>query len=180
MSDAFTITAGTYFILIEADPDHNVHESDETNNIVSVPISIISAPGLWIGGTGNWEEENNWCGGIVPTATDNVIIPAGAEVQVTSVPGTPAVCNNLTINVGGSLTIEAGKALTVSSTLTNNGTLELKSDASGIASLKMGSHIDNGTENISIVSYRRRWHKCLEMALYFISCRQCNYFFSFW
>ena len=61
---------------------------------------------------------------------------------VNEAPATPAKCRNLTINSGGYVTINAGKALTVSGATTLNGSqcLILKSDATGTASF-----IDNGT-----------------------------------
>jgi hypothetical protein len=34
--------------------------------------------GTWLGGTSSdWFDANNWCGGVVPTATDNVTISSG-------------------------------------------------------------------------------------------------------
>ena len=96
----------------------------------------------WTGNSSNqWNTPGNWMPGNVPTSGDNVVIP-----DVTNNP----VKDNLTIGSSASLTIEAGGALTVDGNLTNNGTLNLVSDADGIASLITGSYTDGGTENIEI------------------------------
>jgi hypothetical protein len=78
---------------------------------------------------------------VVPTSSYNVIIPdVTNDPIINQAMGTPATCLDLLINSGGVLTINAGKALTVSGNTTNNGTFTIKSDASGT-----GSFIDNGT-----------------------------------
>ena len=97
----------------------------------------------WDGSTStDWNVSSNWNTNAVPTATDNVIIPSAPsnQPQVTSNPGTPAVCADLTVESGATLTINAGKALTVNGTLANAGTVDVKAAASGIGSL-----ITNGT-----------------------------------
>jgi len=101
----------------------------------------------WIGTTStNWNTAANWCNG-VPTSTTDVVIPSGTTYSphVTSDPTTPAVCNNLTINSGAVLTVDAGKALTVNgtTTLASAQCLILKS-AAGQAAGGTGSFIDNG------------------------------------
>jgi hypothetical protein len=83
--------------------------------------------------TGNWSTISTWSVGGVPSATDDVTILH--NVSVTDLPSAPASCRNLTINSGASITIQPGKALTVKGTLVNNGTLTIKSDATGTGSL---------------------------------------------
>ena len=96
---------------------------------------------VWTGSTSsNWNTGSNWSSGSVPTASDNVTIPAAPSNQpvVNEAPGTPAVCNDITIATGASVTIAPGKALTVNGTLANNAGnsgLLLQSNASGTASL---------------------------------------------
>ncbi|MGE5424526.1 MAG: T9SS type A sorting domain-containing protein, partial [Syntrophothermus sp.] len=85
---------------------------------------------------------HNWSDKRVPTSADNVfIINKANAAHVTSVPATPAVCNNLIIESGAVLTIDPGKALTVSGNTVLNGSecLILKANATGYASF-----IDNG------------------------------------
>nr|NQU92603.1 hypothetical protein [Bacteroidota bacterium] len=73
-------------------------------------------PLLWDGSTdSDWNDGTNWDGGSVPTSGDNVVIPnvTNDPVIANYTPGSPAQCDNLTINSGASLTIAAGNALTV-------------------------------------------------------------------
>lgn len=76
----------------------------------------------WTGNTStDWNTTTNWSPSTIPTLTHNVTIPdVTNDPIVNQAPGTPATCNNITINSGAVLTIAAGKALTVNGTLTNN------------------------------------------------------------
>ncbi|MEI6684174.1 MAG: hypothetical protein WCO44_16210 [Bacteroidota bacterium] len=94
----------------------------------------------WTGASGtDWAVAGNWSPSGMPTALNDVVIPAVANLPVINeAPGTPAICNDLTIQSGAILTIAAGKALTVGRTLTNNAGnsgLALNSDATGTGSL---------------------------------------------
>ena len=96
--------------------------------------------GSWLGSTSaDWNTASNWIGG-VPTSATNVIIPAGPVYQPIVLGTSIAECNNLTIESGASLTINPLGRATVTGTLTNNGTLYLKSDATGMFSLMMGTY----------------------------------------
>ncbi|MBS1743320.1 MAG: hypothetical protein JST81_09820, partial [Bacteroidetes bacterium] len=77
----------------------------------------------WKGLNTDWMNPSNWCGG-VPTATSDVIIPAGKNnyPNITTVAG-QAVARNITINLGGSITIANTGTLSNTGTWTNNGTL---------------------------------------------------------
>ena len=56
------------------------------------------------GGDGvDWNDPNNWSPNQVPTSSDNVTIPNTASVQL--IDGNDGVCNSVTIQNGGSLTI---------------------------------------------------------------------------
>lgn len=70
-------------------------------------------------GSGNWNVATTWIGGVVPTATDDVVIASGHTVTLA---GTPT-CNNLTVNgtlalstvnftLNGNLTVNSGGAIT--------------------------------------------------------------------
>ena len=84
--------------------------------------AIVVASGSWIGTTStNWFTATNWCGGAIPTAATNVTIAAGLQ-NYPSVGSTGAVCNNITIASGATLTITSTNTLTVSGNWTNNGT----------------------------------------------------------
>jgi len=81
--------------------------------------------GVWLGtASTNWNTAANWCGGI-PTASTNVIIPSGTAFQPTIATSTTAVCNDIAINSGATLTManSATSLLNISGDFTNNGTL---------------------------------------------------------
>ena len=83
----------------------------------------ISTVSTWQGGTADWSTAANWSGGVVPTSSTDVIIPASGNNPVISAT-TSAHCNNLVINSGASLTIG-------SSSLTSNGSLIVHGTATG-------------------------------------------------
>jgi hypothetical protein len=132
-----------------------------TSNPGANKTLTIFSNGTWLGTTSNdWNTAPNWCGG-VPTSSTNVIIPSGSTVHVTSSPASNAVCNNLTINAGGVLTIDAGKALTVNGTLTNNagnGGLVIQSDATGTGSLNHVTPDVPATVYRYITGISQAWH----------------------
>ena len=92
--------------------------------------------------------------------TTDIIIPSGTPYAaiVDLDPASPAVCNNITINNGATLSIAPGKALTAYGSTSNNGNFIIQSDASGT-----GSFIDDGTEtgNVTVHKYMtsgRYWY----------------------
>jgi predicted outer membrane repeat protein len=91
----------------------------------------------WRGGTSDWASAANWDGGFLP-GTRNIIIPSGKSSYPVTAPG-PA----FTLNAGLKMIMEPGAQATFSS-LTNNGALDIQSDASGIASLLTGSFSGTG------------------------------------
>ena len=80
-------------------------------------------------GTGEWTANGNWNTGSAPASDAQVVIDGDITINSSVSAG------NITINSGKSLTISAGKQLTVTSGIVNNGTLLLKSDAAGTATL---------------------------------------------
>ena len=85
--------------------------------------------GTWLGLTTDWHDDANWPL-LIPTITTDVIISASASNQPYIFDSPTAICKNLTINTGASLTIEAGQTLTVNGNLSNSGTLNLESEFS--------------------------------------------------
>ena len=114
--------------------------------------SITALYWKWTGATdSDWGTTTNWNYNLLPSSSAIVTIPdVTNEPEVDELPGEPAICSSLTINTGSSLTVLPARALTISGTLTNNGTLNLNSTSAGTASLKLGSYSDNGTENIQL------------------------------
>ncbi|XZF16418.1 T9SS type A sorting domain-containing protein [Chitinophagaceae bacterium MMS25-I14] len=83
----------------------------------------VQTPGTW---TGNlnlaWSNSANWTCGTLPTATTDVIIPNVINLPIVNI--NSAICNNLTINSGGSLGFTGTtNVLTVKGNITNNGVL---------------------------------------------------------
>ena len=92
-----------------------------SNSPTSNVTGTGAAAGSWLGITdNNWFTATNWCGG-VPTNTTNVTILSGTTFQPT-IGAAGAVCNNITINSGATLTITGTNTLGVSGNWTNNGT----------------------------------------------------------
>ncbi|MEI6139091.1 MAG: T9SS type A sorting domain-containing protein, partial [Mariniphaga sp.] len=117
----------------------------------------------WSGATSTtWNDDTNWNSGKAPTSSDRIVIPSSPSNQphVTDPATAPAVCLDLTIQSGAVVTVDAGKALSVSGNLTNfAGTsgLVVKSDDGGTGSLKiLGSVSGSATveRNFSI----DKWH----------------------
>lgn len=90
------------------------------------------------GSTGSWDVAGTWTGPMgsltQPGPGHNVFIASGGEVTL----ATTGICNNLTIQSGGKLT--------VTGTLTNNGDLTIESDASGTGSLLHNSALNATVE----------------------------------
>lgn len=111
-------------------------------------VNNTSSDGTWLGITTDWNEASNWSGGI-PTETTDVMIRSTVPNQpIISGPVT-ALAYSVTIGQSASLTIAPRGSATFAS-LNNNGTINLKSDASGTASLILDSYTDNGAENIEL------------------------------
>ena len=132
-------TAGT--ISSNVNSTFNEFTSNPFGNIftLSTVYSIIDF--TWDGSESTvWENVLNWSGNEVPSAMDNAIIPDGTPHDPTI--NSAATCNKLTIAANTTVTISAGKSLTVNGDFSNSGILLLKSPASNAAS---ASFIDNGT-----------------------------------
>ena len=65
---------------------------------------VVKAPVVWLGGSADWADEDNWQGGI-PIASAVVVIPAGLDHYPEISPTTVARCKKLTMEQGASLTI---------------------------------------------------------------------------
>ncbi|MBO2008746.1 nidogen-like domain-containing protein [Hymenobacter negativus] len=83
---------------------------------------VVTATNQWTGAVSTvYTDAANWNTGIVPTATEDVLIPTGvANMPVLS---TTAAAKNVTIASGASLTVATGGVYSLSGNLTNNGQL---------------------------------------------------------
>src|SRR6185436_12446621 len=89
------------------------------------------------GAGGNWSSTGTWTGGVVPTAVDNVTIGSGCTVTIDTA---TAAALDVTIASGGTLqspttgTVTTNN-LTIGGNLTNNGTLDLSTNADTSAAI---------------------------------------------
>ncbi len=93
---------------------------------------------MWTGTTSiDWSVGSNWSKGVVPTSSDSAIIAAYPSNQphITASVGSPTTIDNINVRNGASLTVDAGKALTVYENLNSDGTVLVEADASNIGSL---------------------------------------------
>ncbi len=107
----------------------------------------------------NWITASNWTPNLVPSSTNNIIIPLVSNQPIVNEDvSTPATCYNLTLNSEASLTIAAGKALTVVGSITNNAGntgIVIKSNAGGTGSLITSSNTTATVERFMTGSV---WH----------------------
>lgn len=76
--------------------------------------------GVWAGVNSNWMDPLNWCGA-VPTNSTNVTIPTGKPFYPIITTNQPVV-RNMTINAGGTVTINGAGKLGVYGSIVNSGT----------------------------------------------------------
>lgn len=120
---------------------------------VNIPnaTSASTTAKVWNGSVNdNWNEANNWgpCPG-VPTLTDNVEIPNVATQPIVSAATPVAVCNNLTVNAGATLTINSTRQLTADGNVTNNGTVYVN-DGGSFIQTQNGTAAHAGTGNFVV------------------------------
>lgn len=88
-----------------------------TLDLDNIIVSIPADPAITSASNGDWDVGATWVGGVVPTATDNVII----DDHVVTVPvGYGAECIDLTVDTTGTLSINSGGSLRVSGSSTGN------------------------------------------------------------
>lgn len=93
---------------------------------------------MWTGETStDWAVTTNWSNRTVPTDADDVLITRYPSNQphITLDPAAPAETNDLVVRSGATVTVNAGKALTVTGDVSSEGTMLVKADATGIGSL---------------------------------------------
>lgn len=111
------LTATTWFRRV-------INDASCTGTSAPVQVTVIPGGG-WVGTTSDWHTASNWCSNAVPTASTDVVINSGVPFQ--PVISASAVCRNLTINSGASVTINSTNTFDIKGNLTNNGTLTVNS-----------------------------------------------------
>ena len=158
-TNSITVTIGT----VGQNGNITVSAGNSCGNSATSSIAVISSPDIWLGTVNHdWSNINNWSCGI-PTSISNVEIYSNApNMPVVDLDGnSPAVCNNIAINSGASLTIAPYKAITIFGSLTNNsGTsgLILQSDIYGTASLIHNTNSVSATVQRYISGNSEDWH----------------------
>jgi len=108
----------------------------------------------WTGATSTaWALGSNWSGGVVPSATDDVTIPAGLTnypVVSTAAP----TARTVTVSTGASLAVANGGTLTLTGNLVNNGTFTAVDNASvalsGSATQSVGGSATTQFRNLTV------------------------------
>ncbi len=108
------------------------------------------------GSTSNWEDVNNWNGLVIPTQSMDVTIPNTGKFPYIS-SSSPANCNNLTIQAGAKLFINAGKSLTISGTTTGSGIIHIKADISPAGNGSLISLTDGISAIVERYMIRNQW-----------------------
>jgi len=103
-------------------------------------LSAAGTTNTWLGTTNSWSTGTNWSAG-VPTATSDVVIPAGTPNSPSNF-GAPSTISSLTVAAGATLTNSS--ILNVSNLFYNNGTI-----GSGTLNVA-GAVINNGSINNSV------------------------------
>ena len=136
----FTFTRNTYIngtsIILE-DKLTGTTQNMVTNSVYSFFSSNGEFPSRFVihmncsqwNGTGSWSETANWSTGLIPTTGITALIESG-ELKVDQNP----TCNHVIVNPTSKLTINKTQTLTV------QGNLSIKSDATGTGTL-----VDSGT-----------------------------------
>ena len=113
----------------------------------TVTVPVTTGPNNWTGNSStDWNVAANWCSNAVPSAITNVVIPSSAtRMPVIGISGSNALCSNITIQSGATLTMQSGYSLTISSTgiFSNSGTFTEGSTSEAV--IFAGSGFISGT-----------------------------------
>lgn len=107
------------------------------DSVMTITVDVLIY-NEWTGATNStWSNTGNWSFGTVPNGSENAFIPSSAVNQpiIDNNPASPATCADLLIENGAVLTVNSGKALTITGNTDNNGAILVKADATGIGSL---------------------------------------------
>ncbi len=125
-------------------------------------INFLQAQTIWIGGTdNNWTTNANWNTSMEPTASDDVIIPGGFTVVISTNVSAQSISTsgNLSITSDGILNIDGSTVVGLKNdgTLTNGGIINVGLNSpvllNGIVNEAIGNIINNGdifTEEVGV------------------------------
>ncbi|MBK9290018.1 MAG: hypothetical protein IPM52_00045 [Bacteroidetes bacterium] len=125
-----TIKQGTFNFNMTGNPGHSIKGNIQILPTATLSFAPTSAGIVNLNGT---QQQTITGGGTLNSGTNSSINMTNLAGVVLDNDATLA--GNLQVQAGATFTLNPGKRLTVTGTLTNNGTLTLKSNASGTASL---------------------------------------------
>jgi hypothetical protein len=119
------------FLKINLKPKHMKHLYIKTTFVLfllasMIGVTVVEAADITSTAQGGkWSDKTTWIGGVVPTATDNVIIASTVTANGGSYSSTSYLMINLTVNFGGKIIREVNSgglsSLIISGNLINNG-----------------------------------------------------------
>ncbi|MBU2554762.1 MAG: T9SS type A sorting domain-containing protein [Bacteroidetes bacterium] len=136
-----------------------VEYGGDGSTFTTIDDATINVEGnnTWVGNAGSdWNTGSNWSAGSVPLISEDIIIPNVATKPIIN-SGIGASCNNLTINVGASLTINSGGSLITNGSITNNGTISVSRTLSEGAWHLVSMPVTSGTASLFEGDYLQYW-----------------------
>jgi hypothetical protein len=135
-----TASAGSYNnqnIILSSTGATSVNISTPSSGNIVYPILYT-----WSGTTStDWTTATNWNPNGVPDGSIDITIPSSSSLT-----NSPSI-GSLTINAGKTLTLQSGAKLTLSGTLSNNGTVNIENGAT-LVQTGSGTNSGSGTYNV--------------------------------
>ncbi|MEN9972912.1 MAG: hypothetical protein RIS20_1259 [Bacteroidota bacterium] len=120
----------------------NSSEYEIDNILLYNALPIVPSVYTWTGAIStNWSTATNWNPNGVPDGSIDITIPSSASLT-----NSPSI-GSLTINAGKTLTLQSGAKLTLSGTLSNNGTVNIENGAT-LVQTGSGTNSGSGTYNV--------------------------------
>jgi len=106
----------------------------------------------WTGAvSSDWHTAGNWSQGILPTAATDVVIPAVGVTNEPVISSADVTVNSLNVAANRTLTVGAGRALTVNNDLINNAALA----GAGAINAPGNTTVNSGTISVANFSFNR-------------------------
>jgi hypothetical protein len=117
-----SLTEGTYVITAQYSGDARFNSNNGTLCGGQVVTNIIEWQGAM---STDWNDAANWMPGVVPTASNNVMIPQGVMANEPLVSNADFSVGSVTVDTGRTLTIDSLRVLSIYGTLVNHGTIDV-------------------------------------------------------
>ena len=121
--------------------------------MVTVTVTIS---GTWLGVTNNWNDPANWCSGMIPANTTNVIIPVTGSGIYPTISTATAMANDISIAAGAFVTVN-NYILQIGGTISNSGIFDVRNgtvefNGASVQTITGGSTFSNNNVNGLIIS----------------------------